>query len=115
MSPYGSHHWSATQTTNAFAPLGATKDERTWDKPGWRTTTIVIRNTGANAATIRVVGSVDQGKTFDVTLLAAESLAAGQTKVLSFTTYVSQVQVQAQAAVADAQTTVEAYGEATAA
>lgn len=113
MFPYGSHTWAKTTTTNAFAALG-TKTQQTWDKAGLKTTTIVIRNTGANAATIQVVGSVDEGKTFDVGLLAAEALNAGATKVLTFTTYVSKVQVQAKANVADSQTDVEAYGEATA-
>ncbi len=102
--------WAGQNTTNDYADLGSA-----WSKGGYRTSTVIPKNTGANGAHVKVLGSVDGGTNFDVEIQAETTIAAGDQLVVKFSDYYTDVKVQIKAAVADSQTTVEGRAAAVAA
>lgn len=74
---------------------------------------LVLKNSGgANGATFRVLGSVDDGGTFDVTVVADTNVAAGATTKVSVSEPYDLLRVQAKSQTAGQATTVNCKGVA---
>jgi len=104
--PYDTNVWASQATVNAYAVLGTP-----WSKQHLKSGTIVIRNTGANGAHVKVDASFD-GVNYFTVILAETVVGAGTNLVVSLTTYYPYVQIQIKAQVAASQTTVEAHAGA---
>ena len=77
-------------------------------KQGYKSLTIIFRNTGANGANVKVDGGVDNTN-FPVAIQASQVVAAGGTLALHYNTnYLPFISVSAESAVDGAHTTVEA-------
>jgi hypothetical protein len=102
--------WASQVTTDSYADIGTS-----WDKDFFKTTTIIIKNTGTtNGAHVKVLGSVD-GVNFDVEVLPENLIAASGKTVVRFSDYYTHIKIQVKAATAGAQTNVEAIGASIAA
>ena len=81
--------WVAQTTTNAYADLGVA-----WAKKGFKTTSVVIMNTGlANGAKVKVLGSTD-GVNFTTEIQAEAIIAAAGSLTVNFTTYYTHIKIQ---------------------
>lgn len=97
--------WPPQTTKDAYANLGDP-----WDKEHLKTCTLVVANTGStNATKIQVLGSVNGGQSFDVSVQAEKEVAAGKSETIYLDVYVTNIVVQIKASVAGSQTTVAAY------
>jgi hypothetical protein len=95
--------WAEQATTNDYKNLGTP-----WDKEHLKSCTLVVHNTGvANAAKVKVLGSVD-GENYDVEIQAEVEVAADGKKAISWSAYYTHVVVQIKASVDGSQTTVAA-------
>lgn len=73
----------------------------------YKTKKIVAKNTGANAARINVLGSVDGGTNYDVVLVNNVALAVGNISVTDLTDALTHIRIEARAQNAGNATTVE--------
>lgn len=93
--------------------LAALQDPATFDDllvidtKGLVEKTFVIENTGANGATVRIQGSVDNGATFDEDIQVAVVVAASAKLVVKSSDYFNTVRVQAHRETAGLDTSVD--------
>lgn len=101
--------WSSQTTTDDFEKLDAN-----WQKRNTKDGTIVIENTGDNEGEYEVLGSVDNGSTFPVTIDSG-TISAGENEIIELTRYYTDIEIRIKAASAGSQTDIEAKGAAIAA
>jgi hypothetical protein len=102
MRPYANTHtWEPKTTTNDWEVL---PDD--WASRLLKTLTLVIENTGANSGDVRVLGSVDGGETYDLTLQSATTIASGEIVIVDVSRYITDVRIEAKTATLDAPTDI---------
>ncbi len=77
------------------------------DARGLRAKILVVENTGANGATVRIQGSIDGGVNFDVDIQAATNIAAGAKLVVNEANYYTNIRVEAHRQTATFDTSVD--------
>lgn len=102
-----SFDWPSQATVDAYADLAP----GAWSKIRFRWAAVVFRNTGANGAHVKLLGSVD-GSSFGAEVLAETVVAAGAQFELTISDYWPYLKPQIKAQVAASQTNVEAHGAA---
>lgn len=96
--------WAEQVTTDEYADLGAP-----WDTRWLLRKSIVVKNTGGtNGLHYKVLGSVDNGKNYDVEIKEETVVAAEQSDDVSYDKYVTHVKIQVKAQSASDQTTAAA-------
>lgn len=84
-----------------------------WDKSGYRFASLVVTNTGVtNSAHFKILGSVDGGSTYPVTIYPTQILAQNTFLELQICKFYTHVKVQIKAASGGNQTTVTVLGVA---
>lgn len=76
----------------------------------FRSKSIVITNTGGNDARVTIMGSIDGGANYDVTISASTLVAAGNTLAIDESRAMSHVQIEARSDLAGNPTTVNTRG-----
>jgi len=100
--PYAdTHAWPSKTTTNDWEVLPPD-----WASRLLKTLTLVIENTGANSADVRVLGSVDRGETYDLTLQSATTIASGEIVIVDGSRYITDVRIEATTATLDTPTDI---------
>lgn len=69
--------------------------------------TVVVKNVGANSATVTVMGSVDGGTNYDIYLANNTAITSGSTIVLDENKAMTHILVQARSTVAGSSTNIE--------
>ena len=102
MRPYAdTHTWPSMTTTNDWEVLPPD-----WASRLLKTLTLVIENTGANSGDVRVLGSVDGGETYDLTLQSMTTIASGEIVIVDVSRYTTHVRIEAKTATLDAPTDI---------
>ncbi len=105
--------------TEAFATADAIANARpsdgNLDTRHYKSKTVAITNTGANDARITIMGSVDGGSNFDITILSDGLLTAGNTVIADEARAMTDISIEARSDMAGMSTTVNsrAYAQGT--
>lgn len=103
------HDFESTTTLDTYEQVG-----EVFAKEGLLTTRIQLRNVGGGGAVadVRVLGSLDGGKTFPVVVVAEQAINDGDDAVSTITDYYTHLKVEAKSNVAGTPTDVEAQAAA---